>query len=145
TDLATACHVRLSRTPVAERCRVFEGDCNSLIDDVIREIPANSLTLAFIDPKGLDIRFATVAKLSKFRSDRAFLFPAAYDISRNIEVYRNNPNSKLDQLLGPDSNWRKRWEALEGHSPANERNLFSEIYKSQLQKHLGYTEFDDHS
>ena len=128
---STACQRlphRLSRTPVAENCLVLEGDCNSLIDDVLCEIPQRSLTLAFIDPKGLDIRFDTVAKLSKTRrADLVILFADAYDISRNDEAYyRDNPNSKLDEVLGPDSDWRARLDALSSHSSINKREPLRE-------------------
>ena len=38
-ELADACRIRLSRTPVAKNCHALTGDCNSLIDEVLAEIP----------------------------------------------------------------------------------------------------------
>jgi three-Cys-motif partner protein len=106
-------------------------------------IPPDTLTIAFIDPKGLDAHFATVEKLSNKRSvDFVALFADAYDINRNAEYYyRNDPNSKLDQVLGPDSGWRQKLSDLSNHSGDNVRALFADIYKDQLARYLGYNAF----
>ncbi len=109
----------------------------------MRLIPDKSLTLAFIDPKGLDAKFTTIATLTRGRNvDVVVLFADAYDIPRNMEPhYRKNQNSKLDQVLGPNSGWRERLERLPSPNPTNKRRLFREIYEEQLRKHLGYTHF----
>jgi len=145
--LARACEARLNKTKVAARCRVLHGDCNRLVDEIVRDIPRRALTLAFIDPTGLDPKFATIAKLSEGRAvDFVTLFADAYDIIRNAEYhYRNDPNSKLDEVLGPDSRWREKLDKLRNPTGINRRNLFAEIYKSQLQRHLGYRHFNHHT
>jgi three-Cys-motif partner protein len=141
--LADACRSRLAATCVANRCHVLEGDCNERIGDTVRLIPDKSLTLAFIDPKGLDANFATIATLTQGRSvDLVVLFADAYDIPRNLELhYRKDQNSKLDQVLGPNSGWRERLDRLPNPAPTHKRRLFREIYKDQLRNHLGYTHF----
>ena len=142
-EYAGACRARLSRTTVADRCTVLEGDCNRLIDQVANAIPNRTLTLAFVDPKGLDAQFATLETLSqRARVDFVVLFPDAYDIIRNDEYYyRQNPNSKLDQVLGPNSDWRVKLDALSSHSSENKRKLFADIYEKQLRRLLSYTNF----
>jgi three-Cys-motif partner protein len=142
-DYANACKSRLENTYVKNSCHVLQGDCNHLIDKVVSLIPPDTLTIAFVDPKGLDAHFSTIKLLSnKARVDFVILFADAYDINRNAEhYYRENPNSKLDQVLGPDSDWRNKLSNLSSHTGDNIRNLFSEIYKEQLQRHLGYTFF----
>ena len=106
---ANACDLRLKQSPAAPISKVFSGDCNELIEKVIQEIPDRSLTLAFIDPEGLDARFETIRQLTTNRRvDLLILFADAYDIVRNVELlYFNDPNSKLDQVLGQDSGWRE--------------------------------------
>jgi hypothetical protein len=70
------------------------------------------------------------------------LLADAYDITRNAEYYyRSDPNSKLDQVLGLDSPWRDRLSNLSNYTGDNVRNLFADIYKEQLKRHLGYTFF----
>jgi three-Cys-motif partner protein len=125
---------------VGSRCHVLTGDCNERIDDIVNLIPPGSLTLAFVDPKGLDAKFSTIRALARRRRvDFVVLFADAYDIIRNVELnYRQDPNSTLDQVLGPDSQWRERLDALASPTGANKRRLFREIYEEQLKRHLGY-------
>lgn len=139
-EIADACRARLAATPVASRCHVLTGDCNERIGQVVDLIPAGSLTLAFIDPNGLDAKFATIAALSEHRNvDFVMLFADAYDIPRNLEQhYRRDRNSKLDQVLGPNSRWRERLDELPNPTGANKRNLFRRIYEEQVRDHLGY-------
>jgi three-Cys-motif partner protein len=137
--LAEALRVRLANSPMPTRCHVLRGDCNDLIDDVIAHIPARALTLAFIDPKALDAKFTTIAALSNSRRvDFVVLFADAYDIPRNVEQhYRQNPDSKLDQVLGPDCRWRQELDELTNPTGPNKRRLFRRLYKKQLERWLG--------
>jgi three-Cys-motif partner protein len=144
-SLAEACRARLAKTAVGDRCEVLIGDCNKLVDDIVRKIPRRALTLAFIDPKALDIRFSIVTTLSRnARVDIVVLFADAYDINRNVEyVYRADPNSKLDQVLGPDSNWRRELDKLDNPGHVARRKLFAEIYQRQLARLLGFKFFEE--
>jgi len=142
---ADACRARLERTLVGKRCHVLTGDCNGLIDEVVSLIPKGSLTLAFIDPTGLHAKFSTVKKLAdNARADLVILFADAYDINRNAETYyRGNPDSKLDQVLGPDSGWEGKLDAMGHATSVAKRKLFAKIYREQLRRHLGYEYFSD--
>ena len=92
-SLAVACRIRLGKTSVADRCEVLDGDCNELVDQVVGKIPRRALTLAFIDPKGLNVQFSTVTKLSSnAKVDFVVLFADAIHINRNVDVYRSNMN-----------------------------------------------------
>ncbi len=144
-SLADACRARLAKTAVADRCEVLIGDCNQLVDEVVRKIPKRALTLAFVDPKALDVEFSTVATLSRnARVDFVILFTDALDINRNAEhVYRSDPNSNLDTFLGPDSNWREELDKLEHPNHVTRRKLFAEIYQRQLARLLGFKCFEE--
>jgi three-Cys-motif partner protein len=122
------------------------GDSNQLVHQVIAEIPDRALTLAFIDPEGLDAKFETIRVLSLARRvDLLVLFADAYDILRNVELlYFKDPNSKLDQTLGPNSGWRDKWRALGNQNGTNARELFATIYKDQLRRLLGYEQFGEY-
>ena len=143
-DLAEACEARLGTICDADRFVVLRGDCNELIEQVVGRIPDRALTVAFIDPTGLHAHFDTITTLSKRgRVDLLVLFADAYDIKRNVEIYRQNSESNLDRVLGPDSGWRKQWDQLDNWTGDKARKLFAEIYKSQLARHLGYKEFGE--
>jgi len=139
---AEACKERLSRSPAANDFAVIQGDCNEMIEEVCRQIPDRALTLAFIDPESLHAKFTTLTRLSaNRRADLLILFADRYDIIRNVERYAKQEASKLDEVLGPGSNWRARWLALPNQNPANTCRLFGDIYKGQLKEHLGYQAF----
>ena len=139
---AGACEVRLKQSPAAEQSRVLRGDCNELIDQIIAEIPSGALTLAFVDPPGLDIDFETIRRLgSSRRVDFLVLFADGMDLIRNRERYDANPDSKLDRMLGPDSGWREQLGSLADHSGEELRPVFADIYKRQIARHLGYEGF----
>lgn len=142
--IAEACEARIARTTARDRCVVLKGDCNELVRDVAAMIPSRVLTLAFIDPTGLDARFDTIARLSeRGRVDLLVLFADSYDIVRNVRVYQEQSDSKLDQVLGPDSRWRSLFNRRENPRRAKVRRMFVDIYKRQLEKYLGYKEFGE--
>jgi three-Cys-motif partner protein len=146
SKLALACEQRLANSPAANISKVLAGDCNERIYDLVKEIPDRALSLAFADPEGLDARFETILTLTTDRRvDLLVLFADAYDIVRNVELlYLNDPNSKLDLMLGPDSKWRDQWNAMNNRDGTTVRQLFSEIYKDQLRRHLGYERFGEY-
>ena len=142
--IADACEVRVLRTPAGARCTVLRGDCNERVNDIVSLIPDRALALAFIDPTGLDARFETIATLSSHgRVDLLILFADAYDIVRNVDLYRKQSNSKLDQVLGPDSCWQTMWDQLENRSRGSIRREFAKLYERQLARHLGYQKFGE--
>lgn len=142
STLASALEQRLANTAVANRCKVLRGDCNACISEIVADLPPRALTLAFVDPEGLDVRFETLVTLAdKRRVDLLLLFADAYDVVRNVDRYEQDCNSKLDRMLGPDSNWRDHWRALQNRDGTNVRKLFGEIMQHQLQRHLGYKLF----
>ena len=144
-DTCDACEERLATSPAAGRYRIFHGDCNVQIDRIVSAIPRGALTLAFLDPTGLHLRFTTVKKLSAHgRVDLLILFPDAVDIQRNADhYYFEQTDSKLDQVLGEGSDWRKRKAEVAHTDAARKRRVFAEIYKDQLRRLAGYEFFDD--
>lgn len=140
SSLADACEQRLAARLPASRFRMFRGDCNDRVHELCREIPDQALTLAFLDPTGLHLWFATVQALAdRGAVDLLILFPDAVDILRNVDnLYFDQPDSNLDRVLGPDSNWRQRKSALQSTGGSALRRLFTEIYQDQLKRVAGY-------
>ncbi|MDA1229808.1 MAG: three-Cys-motif partner protein TcmP [Planctomycetota bacterium] len=138
-ELAAACTARLQAHGAAHRSVVITGDCNLRIREIVDEIPSGALTVAFVDPTGLHAEFSTLQMLTVGRRvDLVILFADCMDIVRNIAVYAEQSDSKLDRVLGPDSNWRVEWRNLGNQSPTNVARLFIQIFKQQLARHLGY-------
>ena len=141
---AMACEQRLSQSPARDSFRMFRGDCNEQVSEIIKEIPPGNLTLAFLDPTGLQAKIDTIRKLSRAgRVDLLILFPDAIDVLRNVETYLPQLDSKLDQVLGPDSKWREEWTALGGADGSRTRKKFADLYRQQLRKHADYEYFGE--
>lgn len=136
-NAAAACRVRMDKTDAASSYRLFEGDCNTRIAEIARDIPRRALTLVFADPSGLDIDYETVASLSRRGNvDLLILLADAMDAVRNLAHYME-PGSKMDRFLGPDSGWRERLKGLRG---AALRQALRSLYEKQLRR-LGYQHF----
>jgi len=91
------------------------GNCNEKIGDVLAAIPGASsqeriLSLCFVDPHDLSIKFSTISGLATKRMDFLFLLALHMDANRNVEQYINPQNPKIDEFLGI-SGWRESWEA----------------------------------
>jgi len=90
----------------AERVISIQGDCNIHIDDIVRQIPARSLSLAFIDPTGLDFWYTSLQKLAKRKVDLIITFPDSMATGRNFSrLLRSKQPNLLDKVIG-DSAWR---------------------------------------
>lgn len=138
--LAEACEKRLAHSGTESDCYVLRGDCNVLVEEVVRLIPDRALTLAFIDPAGLHAHFDTIRTLTQDRRvDLLVLFADRHDIVRNVgQYYKQGQESNLDRVLGPNSNWRDRWRQLGAATAPSVCTMFAEIYRNQLKRHLGY-------
>ena len=128
---------RVKRVHGGRNNQVLLGDANELVQDVIAQIPETALSLAFLDPYGLHLEFSTLRLLAAKRVDLLVFFPDFLDAVRNIEIYRDNPNSNLDRVLGTSS-WRQRIDRVSQSKRVEE---FREIYRSQIQT-LGYKYFE---
>ena len=79
---------RISAVACTSEIFTRAADANSAIDLVLAEVPARSLSIAFLDPWSLGIHWTTIATLtSERRSDLLILFPDAMDVDRNVNEY----------------------------------------------------------
>jgi three-Cys-motif partner protein len=143
-DLANALAARLKNSPAAAVAKVFEGNCNTAINQLVPHIPERALTLGFIDPEALNVDFETVKKLSDCgQVDLLILFADRMDLVRNVDRYENENPSILDRMMGSHSRWRERWAQLANRSADNICRLFVDEYKTQLTNRLGYRAFGE--
>ena len=139
-DSASACRVRLNQIAPNRNTHVIEGDSNVKIDEALERIPKNALTLAVLDPPGMDYHFQTIKKIaSARRTDFLLLFADAIDAVRNLDLYFEQEESKLDHMLG--SNWRIELQSLGSLSPNSVRQFLSDTLKRRFHEELGYEGF----
>lgn len=97
---------RCKNYPYFNRVKFIHDDCNIAIDEIIADIPQKSLSLAFIDPAGLQFKFSTLKKLAQRRVDLIITFPEGMAIRRNFKQFLKKVHSLLDDMVG-DREWRQ--------------------------------------
>lgn len=116
---------------------LYSGDCNSVAAKIAAKVPANALSLAFIDPTGLDISLSAIADLTKGkRMDLIILFASGMSIKRNIDKWGAKAESaKMDSFFG-GTDWRPIYEKNKADFPGMTKDLLA-LYALKLKK-LGY-------
>jgi three-Cys-motif partner protein len=134
---------RVSVSPYRDRVKIQQGDCNALVDSIVSEIKTNdasSLNLAFLDPEGLELNWATVAKLSSVRRmDLIINYPEG-GLNRYLkQAYQSESHTAVDDLFGERS-WREVYRDWQSKTPnVSIHRLLVQHYKRKLQA-LGYQE-----
>lgn len=138
-EKAAALQTRVKKFRPNANDQFLVGDANERIGEVVADIPRKALCLAFLDPYGLHLDYETVRALSRMRSDLIIFFPVELDVIRNCEAYYwDNPKSRLDAVLGPDSEWRR---VILESAPERRPQALVELYIKQIGK-LGYVHFE---
>lgn len=108
-----ALQVRVLRHAPNADVTIVPGDCDANVAAIAAAIPRYSktnkvLSLCFVDPNDIGIKFATLQTLGAKRMvDFVVLLALYMDALRAEQQYVKNP-SKINQLLGADS-WQNRW------------------------------------
>lgn len=121
-----ALKTRCRHSPKFSHIEFIQGDCN----DVVGRIHPHGLSLAFIDPTGIDIHFETVKILTASRKvDLLMNIQFGMDIKRNFKYYlKVKDGSPLDHFLGGSVDW----SSLKNPDDA------IELYKNRIHG-LGYS------
>jgi len=126
---------RLAGHPKFSQIAFIEGDCNEVIEEIRFASPADHLTLVFIDPTGLQIRFRTIQRLVLDRNvDLLMTLQFGMGIRLNLNQYIKAEGAKLTAFLG-NAEWRK--DASEGGSPSQVLRRIKSRYLHHLRE-LGY-------
>lgn len=134
-EVLTNLEKRLQPHPKRSQTKLVPGDCNDVITDVLKELPPNHLTLAFIDATGLQIKFSTIQRLVHNRSvDLLMTIQLGMGIRLNLPQFAQSEGAALTEWLG-NSEWRKDREAGGSWSQITRRIVSR--YLSQLRD-LGY-------
>jgi three-Cys-motif partner protein len=139
-EVLATLRLRLRNHPKLARISFVEGDCNHVIDEVLKLLPADHLTLAFIDPTGLQIRFDTIRRLVHNRKvDLLMTIQFGMGIRMNLHQYINSQGDALTGFLG-NRDWRNDVEAGGTVFQAGRRIL--DRYMAQLRT-LNYLDAKD--
>lgn len=139
-EVLNALDSRLAGHAKRSRIKLIEGDCNSVLDQILAGVPSNHLTVAFIDPTGLHIHFNTIRRLVHNRKvDLLMTIQFGMGIRMNLPQYISAEKEVLTRFLG-NSDWREDTEA--GGSASQVCRRILDRYMTQLQR-LGYRTFNE--
>jgi three-Cys-motif partner protein len=82
------------------RVTVKLGDCNVLVDEVVRQLTRKTLAIAFVDPQGFEVDFRTLRILARRRIDVLYWFPSGIGIRRNLRNFMSMKDSPYGAFLG---------------------------------------------
>ena len=109
-----ALRTRVEKTAPSANVAYILGDCNQRVDEILAAIPPHSpghrvLSLCFVDPFDIGIRFETLRRLSDRYVDFLILLALYMDANRNFENYVREEAVKIDEFLGSPT-WREKWK-----------------------------------
>lgn len=132
------------------RYRVFQGDCNDTIDDMLAWASDcnRGAVFAFIDQQSSEIKWATLSKLARFRKLTRFspykaelwiLFTPSMFVRNLGDGIRKGTGDRVDAMFG-NTTWRHIHAARMRSelTPAQEREELVNLFRCQLEEMLGY-------
>lgn len=139
-ELLEALKTRVKRLAPRANVAYVSGDCNERADEVCSAIPFGSkehkvLSLCFVDPCDIGIKFETLRTLSARYIDFLVLLALHMDANRNYANYIRPESTKVEGLLGSKT-WRGRWAVAQGDAIPFPRFLAKEFANSMAG--LGY-------
>jgi len=125
-DPATAAELRdvLNTRDKAQRASLIVGDVNDELPRLVPKLPQRSPMFVFLDPDGIEPRWATVEAIASWQTELLINFPLGMSINRNPD------SAKVTAYFGTNR-WRELW-----NSRGRTRALL-QLYKERLAE-LGY-------
>lgn len=140
-----ALKVRLA--PYGPRARIFAGDANDCIGEMLALIPPGAPSFAFLDPEGSELRWTTVRAVAAHKDrpytkmEQLILLPTDMGFVRLLslrEPLKPELAEKVSEMYGNEE-WRAIWEdrRAERISADVARTRYVALYARGL-KELGY-------
>lgn len=117
---------------------IYWEDCNIIVDQIINSIKSsnvNSLNLAFLDPRGLELQWNTIKKLASTPKMDLIIYYPQMGLTRYIKTaYQSDAPTSVDNFFGTDE-WRNIYQQCQNRSILNAELI--NLYRKQLQN-IGY-------
>ncbi len=139
------------RVTVSERrasVKIYQGDCNIVVDEIVDEIRQvertpipdkwkSCLNLAFLDPLGLELQWETVKKLGTgLRTDLIINFSTSGFTRNARQLLQKEEATKIDSFFGT-SEWKDVFRGVADRDKTIIRRTMIDFYKKRLSS-LGY-------
>lgn len=119
----------------------YSCDCNEAVGKIIQDLPSQGLTIAFVDPTGLDVKLDTLRQLATSRgADLVINFPFYTAVKRNLERFVELNECKLDAWMG-SKKWRDVYSSNQHSGETKAKQALLDFYISQLHA-IGYPHVD---
>jgi len=113
------------RNPSLSGIHLYRGDFNLFVGNILQQIHSRAPTLFFLDPFGLELRWATVEKIARREKADIFILISSGGANR---AKQNHPQT-LDDFFG-DASWRTIQQKV-GQSWFE---AFTEAYRDQMRR-----------
>ena len=135
-------------TAYGDRARLFGGDANAKIGEMLAPLPRTAPTFAFLDPEGAELAWSTVQAIaehkrehSQYKVEQLILLPTDMGFVRMLPVAGDVDEAsaaKLTSMYGHDR-WREIYERrITGQlTPDQARTAYVQLYAQGLRD-LGY-------
>lgn len=126
--------------PYGDRARIYHGDANELVHEMLAQVPVKAPAFAFLDPEGSELHWATVEAIAAHKHgqprkiEQLILFPTDMGF---VRLMADHPE-KVDRIFGP-GDWRSIADARRAGEidPDQARGAYVRRYANGLSD-LGY-------
>lgn len=139
------------RSSVSDRwdaIKIITDDCNEAVDEIVEEIRvldrpyiAGSwpcLSLAFLDPEGLELKWETVEKLGQMKRMDLIINFSTSGFLRNVgQLIEKETSTRIDSFFGTPE-WKDVYRKVADKDGSHVRREMLDFYKKRLAA-LGYT------
>lgn len=135
-ELIRALELRARKLAPTADIVCIPGDCNNQVSEILKAIPVGSkdnkvLSLCFVDPCDIGIKFRTIAALSSRYMDFLVLLALYMDANRAQPHYVNAKSTKVAEFLDAPQ-WRADWAKVESQGVSFPRFL-AEAFSSSME------------
>jgi len=145
---ADALNKRVSASERRDAVKVIKGNCNEVVDKIVEEIRALDkpyipdswpcLSLAFLDPEGLELNWETVRKLGQMKRMDLIINFSTSGFTRNVEqLIEKETSTRIDSFFGTPE-WKDVYRKVADKDGSHVRREMLDFYKKRLAA-LGYT------
>ncbi|MFC1999760.1 three-Cys-motif partner protein TcmP [Chloroflexota bacterium] len=143
-------HIAEYPVEIQRRVKIYPGDCNSEVNQVLTNIPQESPTFAFLDPYATELHWATIERLALHKRPPGNKIELFILFSYNMALVRLLARDTeladtrgflqvVERVMPTNSNWRTKYEdrAFGVITQHELRRKFVEDYLKGLES-LGY-------
>ncbi|MCX7784496.1 MAG: three-Cys-motif partner protein TcmP [Meiothermus sp.] len=107
-----------------EKIRLYQGDFNVLVDEILTQIPKKAPTVFFLDPFGLELKWSTVEKIAQREKADVFILISGSGINRA----RKTSPGLVTEFFGDES-----WSNISRKPGQTWFEAFTEAYRDRMR------------